>query len=184
MPARWGCMQVTGIVYPIALAVAFVADLLFSGAWMPWYFQFGVVLFRQEVAVEGTNTLVLNAEMLQSHFDTVFRGQRMMFRQLTSNTIGIREKLFSFGPSTFRYTPVMHALLTFDRGESKVTIRGVANWTFLVLTLIVVLVFVVTAVPHSALGLVAIPVYLSFPLIIYVVQRRRYIRILRVASGT
>jgi hypothetical protein len=176
-------MHNSTLIYPIALAAAAVADVVFSATWMHWYFRFGVALFVKEIRLEGGNRRMMNAEMLQSHFDTVFRGQRMKFRELAPNAIGVRERLFSFGFSGFRYTPLMHGLLTFDEREGIVKLRGVVNLTFLMLTAIVLFVVGEVALPHSPLSLVAILIYLPVPLAIYLIQRSRYVRILKVASG-
>lgn len=148
-----------------AILVVLVVELFLSGAWIPFYFRNGLLLFYRRVQVAQAFTHLPSPEEIEGSLKRGYMPSLVVHR-LDSRTYAFREKLFEL--NLVGYTPIMHGLLSFNSERAEVVVTGFANWS--VLALCFAAVFFFTEWPDI--------LFLWFPVVIvasiYLVQSRRY----------
>jgi hypothetical protein len=155
-----------------------VAEMGVSGTWQPFYFRMGYEIFHRSVQLAEPAWLPAEtvAEALSEERQEWYLSP-LQFAPLSYHEIAFREAFFSLRPIT--YAPVMHGLIHYDVEEGLLSVSGLVNWYVIPAFLALIAMFVlpppfptkeeVLVVTAFALGIVAV---------LYVIQSRRYSRVL------
>src|SRR6185369_14859919 len=104
------------------LAVVFaigIMELVLAWRWNRWYCSSGLPIFVRRV--ESPVTLAsVSLEPLEKASKTA-AGAAFSFRRLDDDVIVFRE-------SAIQYLPLMRGVITRDRDEPHVVVRGLINW--------------------------------------------------------
>ena len=165
----------------VVMILVFAAEIILSVTWNKAYFSIGIVVFKQASAAPITSAQSRGAIAFQSHFDSTFRGQRMLFHDIEPGLIAFREKMIEFRFMAFHYSPIMHGIIITEAATGGVTVKGILNWTAIALLGVFLLTFV-PVLDMSWIGLAFPAFILAFVLLIYWIQFRRYKKILEFAS--
>src|ERR1700690_424517 len=121
--------------------VILLVEIFLSATWNKYYFSIGFPVFVQKVPASPQSEIPPNIQNLEDEFLSSFT-RKLVFKDLTSNEYGFREKLFEFRP--IRLSAVMHGHLKFDYSRRKVIVKGFADWWVIALSLYLLL-WVITA---------------------------------------
>jgi hypothetical protein len=109
-----------GVIVLLLLIKAIV-----SGPWNKKYFTTGLLIFEGQIPVGPRHYDIPSCSRLETHFHSN-RTRSLEFHQIASDTVGFREKLPEFRLSLGSY--LMYSTLFFDDENSKVVVKGFANW--------------------------------------------------------
>jgi hypothetical protein len=146
-------------------------------AWNKPYFTIGIPILELRVNATPADETAPNQSDLAANFLRK-AGPSYDFHAFDLKTVAFREKLFDFSNATA--TPIMHGSLLFDYPNRQVIIKGLVNWTFLVLAFFW-MIFAARVVPPVML-IVFVPLSIVIIVIQYRVQHRRYIRVAEFAA--
>lgn len=155
------------VLFYFVMVVA-VVELALSGWWVPFYFRYGVPIFR--VRRDGVHALPPN-EHLEQRDDGRLRA--FAFRRLSTHELAFRERLW--GGGWFHYTPLMHGVIRHVPEEAAIYLTGLLNWypvAFMIL-------FAVATGGDVPMLLIAV----GGLALIFSIQVRRYRRIADALSG-
>jgi hypothetical protein len=144
----------------VLLAVA-AAEVALAAAWSPRYFTIGIPLFARRVE-RASGLADVSLEDLERVSATV-AARGFLFRRLDAGTIAFRE-------NGLQYLPLMRGVIRHDAAEPAVVVRGLVNWFFvaLVIVLLVMLRRSIVVVLPAMLGVVAV---------LYFIQAVRFWRV-------
>lgn len=111
-----------------------VAEIVLSAKWNRAYFAVGVPIFQRRIErIDGLTDVSLDD--LQRSAATVAAAP-LVFRRFDESLIAFREKPFG---GTMHYAPLMRGVIRHKHGEASVMVQGLMNWSFVVLTLVLVI---------------------------------------------
>jgi len=112
-----------GYAFLAVIAVALVESIV-SGFWAPFYFRWGIPLYRRTIPYVSSRRPELDAEALTGKF-----ARRavvsLVFQSLRPGYIAFRERIIQV--TLIHYTPIMHGLIRLDDRDAAVTVVGHAN---------------------------------------------------------
>ena len=156
--------QVFGIVAFGTLIISMLAEAILSAAWNKTYFTIGIPFFTRSIPVHVHHANIPSK--------SVFEGQAglgsIVFKEISPNSYGFREKLFQF--RWMRFSPIMHGLLIFDDANSQIVVKGFAHWSLL--AFLAILIAFVPAIPFFIL-------LMSLP---YAIQYLQFSKIANIAA--
>ncbi len=120
-------------LFAIVIVVTVVTELYFSVTFNPGYFRFGIPVFSSHIPVKDKPDMGNLAAKLALEFPGGFWSNAIVFQPLTSNEIGLREKLGFFR----RSSSILHGLIRYVPEERTVVLTGMLNWYFLVIILFI-----------------------------------------------
>ncbi len=112
--------------------VSLLADTFCALTWNTRYFTSGWMIFVKRVPVSHWHTNIPHPSLFERKFHSDWVAQ-FTFKEADQLSYGFRENLRQF--RWFRYTPLMHGLLTFDTDNGQVVVKGFANWYALIFSL-------------------------------------------------
>ena len=118
-----------GVEIFIATVVSLI-EFSLTVSWNRSYFRFGFPLFYSRVHSKST-------DLKSDHFEGKFSSRifpHLIFKTIDKHNIGFRERFYPF--STIGYAPIMHGLISEDKNDNAVIIRGYMNWSMAVIILI------------------------------------------------
>jgi len=129
----------------LVFATICVVEVIASVCWWPIYFRRGVQIYHREIRGELESTRELSG--ITDCSNSGFR-----FRSVNTHEVMFRDPLIHF---SFRATPVMHGLLSYD--GSKFELTALANWTPLSFGALVMMfgILAIVATEFTALFLLA-----------------------------
>ena len=168
-----------GILLGMLLSIGFVETILRS-VWSKMYFTTGLPIFFLRIPVERHYSNTPTSYYLETHFQSTWWANTLVFNEIEAGMYAFREKFFDFRMYAFRYSPVMHGLLIFDRNNKQVIIKGFANWTALIFELL----FLMAVIAEASFPDILLFVFISFLffLFIYLVQHSRFSDVARFAA--
>lgn len=147
----------------VLIAIVLIEAIL-SGMWLPTYFRSGIRLFRKTIAYSEEPHTRLDPEELSRRFQRSV-APSLVFREFNGSEIGFRERLFQL--CLFQYTPIMHGLISIDRGKRVVSVTGYVNWSILVFPIFVFLIDPELAVIASVFMIAVIGVIYAYQAQLY-----------------
>lgn len=144
------------------------------------YFTTGLPIFLLRIPVERHYSNMPTSHYFETQFQSTWWADALEFKEIDTGTYAFREKFFDFRMYAFRYSPVMHGLLIFDRNNKQVIVKGFANWTALIFELLF-LMAVIAEAPFPAILLFVFLPFLFF-LFIYSLQHSRFSDVARFAA--
>ena len=118
-------------IIPVIVAimvVASVAEMAFSGMWLPAYFRYGIPLFRQEYPLTTMPDLAAAIPELEQKLKRSAWRPAIVFRVLDRNEIAFRS---SFGSKN-----TMSGLIRLEPSQGRMQISGHLYWTLLLIPLV------------------------------------------------
>jgi hypothetical protein len=107
-----------------------IVEILSSIFWWHFYFSFGIPIFKRTLKVTAQEMKLPGADDLEEYaMSDNPRHAPILVRQVSETSFGFRETLLHF--RLFRYVPVMHGNILFDKTNNKIEIRGYINWYIL-----------------------------------------------------
>ena len=169
------------VVPVILLLVVLVAETVLSATWKKVYFTRGIVIFAKKSSVDSAMIQGKSASAFQLHFDNIFRGQRMLFREIEPGVVAFREEMVEFRFMALRYPPIMHGIVAVESGIGKPVVKGMLNWT--VVAFFGIFLWISLGALNASLLSLVFPLLAAFMvMLIYWIQYRRYKKILDFAS--
>jgi hypothetical protein len=156
--------KVIGIVAFSTLIISLLAETILSATWNETYFTIGLPLFTVNIPVNVHHANIPS----KSVFVAKSGLESIVFREISPNSYGFREKLFQF--RWVKFSPVMHGLLIFDNANSRIIVKGFASWSLLAFLLM--LIVFVPAIPFFIL-------VMSLP---YAIQYLQFLKIANIAA--
>lgn len=166
------------IIIAGAFILSFVVDTILRITWNKLYFTKGLTLFTMSIPVNERHVNIPSKPVLESQFHSIW-FESFVFQEIFPNTYGFREKFSQF--KLMRYSPIMHGLLIFDDANSRVIVKGFANWFFLVFSLLWLGGAILFTLSVSILALFVI----FFCLVIgsiYAIQHSRFSKVATIAA--
>jgi len=112
----------------VTFVVTSVIEIILAARWNRAYFRSGVLVFRQVCELPSDVQKLPEPEVLQARF-TGWVMPAILFRSLSLDEIGFREKLMGF--HLISYTPVMHGHIEVDPVGRVVNVSGRLNWSMM-----------------------------------------------------
>jgi hypothetical protein len=159
----------TALFYLVMLVA--VVEVALTGWWVPFYFQYGVPVFRARRI--GVPTLPPDAEGQLAERGDGRLMRAFAFRRLSTHEIAFRERMW--GSGLFRYTPLMHGLIRHVPEEGAIYVTGLLNWY----PAAFISFFAVVTGGDVPMTLIAV----GGVALIYSIQARRYRRVADELSG-
>ena len=146
-----------------------------SGRWKAPYFNYGIPLLGEDIAYyKSVSSIPDLCDRLNQAFKSSGYTQSLHFKDLSSDTIGFREKIFEL--SLFNYTPLMHGRILFDSANRVGRVTGFSNW----FPIVFLTFWYGTLFPSIDLRMDF--VFLMAPIIlfgaIYYFQRKKYLKVM------
>jgi hypothetical protein len=119
-------------IFPMLLVVfvgVSVAELFVAGLWLPFYFRFGIPLFRQSYPMTYKPDLAAKIPELEQTLKRSMWRPSIVFRPLNNHEIAFRYKFGS------RNNPVA-GLISLEPAQGRMTITGNLYWTYLFMPLL------------------------------------------------
>lgn len=112
-------------LFTIMIVVIFVAELIVSGLWIPFYFRTGIPLFRK--SFRFSERPMFSADELSHHFQSGILAV-LVFHESSPGEIAFRQGFmkFSFFPSHYL---VMRGLIQVNEWKHEVSVTGYTNWS-------------------------------------------------------
>jgi hypothetical protein len=168
-----------GVLFGMLLSSGLI-EMILTAAWSKMYFTAGPPIFLLRIPVETHYSNIPPSHKLETHFHSTRWAPALAFKEIETDTYGFREKFFDFRMYAFRYSPIMHGLLIFDRNNKQVVVKGFANWSVLFFELLFLAVVIIKASFPNILLFVFLP-FLFF-LFIYSVQYSHFSDVARFAA--
>lgn len=155
----------------VLLILTVITESILSGRWAGFYFLYGLTLFKKSFTFAGDPHL--SAEELSQDFSQGI-STPIVFHELDQDTIGFREKMFSF--RLFNYTPIMHGLIRIDRIHREMSVTGYANWSPIVFAIVFLSTFLRMSLEKEGLGFFIL-FFFAMLGVLYAIQFSRFIKI-------
>jgi len=125
--------EIIGYFFTGALIVSILADIVLTSTWNKTYFTSGLRIFIKRIPVNHWHTIIPNQSLFEEKFQSNWVGS-LTFKEIDMISYGFREKIFQI--TWIRSTSIMHGLLIFDSNNNQIIVKGFANWSILVFSLI------------------------------------------------
>ncbi len=160
-------MDTVAAILGIPLLVT-VVEMILAAKWNRTYFMIGLPLYRQIVVVQRAYPRLPPTDAFEARFGSAWEVS-LLFRQFGPGEFAFREELLVF--KLFAYRTIMHGIVQYDVGTSRVIVTGYANWSFLAFVIWALIVTIGT----NPLALIFVGIALGvISLLIYAVQASRY----------
>jgi hypothetical protein len=130
--------EILGKFIFVTLIIALFADTFLRFFWNKAYYTFGIPIFVMRVPVGNKYKGVPHQYLLEEEFQFGLFTPAFTFKSNDSRSIFFREEFFGT-PIRLRYWAVMHGLIIFEHDKKQVTVKGIANWFTLWLTISLIL---------------------------------------------
>ena len=138
-----------------------VAEVIASVTWLPFYFRRGIQVYHRDIHGDLESTRELSDI-------TACSNSGFRFRSVSNHEVMFRDPLIHF---SFRATPVMHGLLSYD--GSKFELLGLANWTPLSFGVLFMMFGILAIVETEFTALVMLAPFVALWMWSYQAQKRR-----------
>jgi hypothetical protein len=125
--------EIIGIIVVILFVASLVADIVFASTWNKTYFTSGLTIFVKRIPINHWHTNIPHKSLFEKKFHSNMVSS-LTFKEIDIFSYGFREKIFQF--KLIRYTSVMHGLLIFDTDNGQVIVKGFANWSVIIFSLV------------------------------------------------
>lgn len=113
-------------MFIFVFVLAFV-DLFLNATWNPFYYRFGIPIYRRTFKANGFPAQPPSAEEVETAVpQEIWTG--IAVHQLDKDLLAFREKLVDWRLFRMKYTPLMHGALKFDKPSGTVKVVGFLNW--------------------------------------------------------
>jgi hypothetical protein len=116
---------ILGITAFAVMILSGLAELMVAASWTKFYFTSGILVFRQQVAIESRHSNTPSPFLLEKRLSSCWMGS-FAFKELEADQYGFRQRFFSF-----TLNPVTHGLVQFDTDNNRITVKGYLNWNVL-----------------------------------------------------
>ena len=130
------------MIYFIVLAIIWVVDTVLLATWNPFYFRYGIPVFRKTFSIPSDASASLNAKGFPGQTDAVEIVPSMMGKALSKHELALRE---SIDIEFLTYERFVHGYLVYNVETKHIELRLSANLFSAILSLSVI-VFLTQAI--------------------------------------
>ena len=152
-----------------ALILVFsLGEFLLSSMWMPFFFRFGIPIYRQEFRLMNSlGSLDVHIAELEEQLPRTWQRSAIAFRALSSNELAFRQKFGQRRNQTY-------GLLAYEPQRQVLTFKGYLPFSVLIFPVFFLIFLLMGPFPYPALFLLFLLLMIGFSV---VYQYRSYGRI-------